>query len=171
MPRVKAGKQVALSNKEILSRRQIVMPASAQSNVRVLPVDSEHNASTNACAPETKKVQAFGPHCLRRALPEDAARAMAAAARAALAHPKTGGLGAVSPLISATLVNKGFEVIRSALLFDMRPDQIDVVGFIPQSTILRWSNCGMGPFCATRPTDMRMPIQYAQPTRSGLQSN
>jgi 1-deoxy-D-xylulose-5-phosphate reductoisomerase len=78
----------------------------------------------------------------------------------ALAHPNW-RMGRRITIDSATLVNKGFEVIEARWLFDMRPDQIDVVVH-PQSTIHSMVEFVDGSILAQLgPTDMRMPIQYA----------
>jgi 1-deoxy-D-xylulose-5-phosphate reductoisomerase len=78
----------------------------------------------------------------------------------ALAHPNW-RMGRRITIDSATLVNKGFEVIEAHWLFDMRPDQIDVV-IHPQSTIHSMVEYVDGSILAQLgPTDMRMPIQYA----------
>ena len=160
---VKAGKQVALSNKEVLvAAGEIVMAAARQSNVELLPVDSEHNAihqclraGTHAEVKRLILTASGGP--FRKA-------SLAAIARAtpeqALAHPNW-RMGRRITIDSATLVNKGFEVIEAHWLFDMRLDQIDVV-IHPQSTIHSMVEYQDGSILAQLgPTDMRMPIQYA----------
>jgi 1-deoxy-D-xylulose-5-phosphate reductoisomerase len=160
---VKAGKQVALSNKEVLvAAGEIVMAAARQSNVELLPVDSEHNAihqclraGTHAEVKRLILTASGGPFrktslaAIARATPEQA-----------LAHPNW-RMGRRITIDSATLVNKGFEVIEAHWLFDMRLDQIDVV-IHPQSTIHSMVEYQDGSILAQLgPTDMRMPIQYA----------
>ena len=84
----------------------------------------------------------------------------AATPEQALAHPNW-RMGPRITIDSATLVNKGFEVIEAHWLFDMPPDQIDVV-IHPQSTIHSMVEYVDGSILAQLgPTDMRMPIQYA----------
>ena len=84
----------------------------------------------------------------------------------ALAHPNW-RMGQRITIDSATLVNKGFEVIEARWLFGMRPDQIDVV-IHPQSTIHSMVEYVDGSILAQLgPTDMRMPIQYALTYPSG----
>ncbi len=84
----------------------------------------------------------------------------AATPEQALAHPNW-RMGRRITIDSATLVNKGFEVIEAHWLFDVRPDQIDVV-IHPQSTIHSMVEYVDGSILAQLgPTDMRMPIQYA----------
>jgi 1-deoxy-D-xylulose-5-phosphate reductoisomerase len=160
---VKAGKQVALSNKEVLvAAGEIVMAAARQANVELLPVDSEHNAIHQCLrAGQRKEVKrlvltASGGPFRKTPLAEMAA----ATPDQALAHPNW-RMGRRITIDSATLVNKGFEVIEAHWLFDMRPDQIDVV-IHPQSTIHSMVEFVDGSILAQLgPTDMRMPIQYA----------
>jgi 1-deoxy-D-xylulose-5-phosphate reductoisomerase len=160
---VKAGKQVALSNKEVLvAAGEIVMAAARQANVELLPVDSEHNAihqCLRAGRPaEVKRLilTASGGPFRKTPLAEMAV----ATPEQALAHPNW-RMGRRITIDSATLVNKGFEVIEAHWLFDMRPDQINVV-IHPQSTIHSMVEYVDGSILAQLgPTDMRMPIQYA----------
>lgn len=160
---VKAGKQVALSNKEVLvAAGELVMAAARQANVELLPVDSEHNAIHQCLRAGTHKevkrlilTASGGP--FRKA---PLAKMAAATPEEALAHPNW-RMGRRITIDSATLVNKGFEVIEAHWLFDMRPDQIDVV-IHPQSTIHSMVEYVDGSILAQLgPTDMRMPIQYA----------
>jgi 1-deoxy-D-xylulose-5-phosphate reductoisomerase len=160
---VKAGKQVALSNKEVLvAAGEIVMAAARQANVELLPVDSEHNA-IHQCLRAGKHAEvkrliltASGGPFRKTPLAEMAM----ASPEQALAHPNW-RMGRRITIDSATLVNKGFEVIEAHWLFDMRPDQIDVV-IHPQSTIHSMVEYVDGSILAQLgPTDMRMPIQYA----------
>ena len=160
---VRAGKQVALSNKEVLVvAGELVMAAAKASGVELLPVDSEHNAIHQ---------------CLRAGRPAEVRRLiltasggpfrktpLAAIASAtpeqALAHPNW-RMGQRISIDSATMMNKGFEVIEARWLFDVRPDQIEVVVH-PQSTIHSMVEYVDGSILAQLgPTDMRMPIQYA----------
>lgn len=160
---IKAGKQVALSNKEVLvAAGEIVMAATRLANVELLPVDSEHNAIHQCLrAGKQKEVKRLiltasgGP--FRKTPLAEIARVTP---EQALAHPNW-RMGRRITIDSATLVNKGFEVIEARWLFDMRPDQIDVVVH-PQSTIHSMVEYVDGSILAQLgPTDMRMPIQYA----------
>jgi 1-deoxy-D-xylulose-5-phosphate reductoisomerase len=160
---VKAGKRVALSNKEVLvAAGEIVMAAARQARVELLPVDSEHNAIHQCLrAGEHNAVKKLiltasgGPF---RKTP--LAKMAVATPEQALAHPNW-RMGRRITIDSATLVNKGFEVIEAHWLFDMRSDQIDVV-IHPQSTIHSLVEFVDGSILAQLgPTDMRMPIQYA----------
>ncbi len=160
---VKAGKQVALSNKEVLvAAGEIVMAAAREANVELLPVDSEHNAIHQCLRAgqhrEIKKLilTASGGPFRKTPLAEMAA----ATPEQALAHPNW-RMGRRITIDSATLVNKGFEVIEARWLFDVRPNQIEVV-IHPQSTIHSMVEYVDGSVLAQLgPTDMRMPIQYA----------
>jgi 1-deoxy-D-xylulose-5-phosphate reductoisomerase len=160
---VKAGKQVALSNKEVLvAAGEIVMAAARQANVELLPVDSEHNAIHQCLrAGKQKEVKRLVLTASGGPFRKTPLAAMAAATpEQALAHPNW-RMGRRITIDSATLVNKGFEVIEAHWLFDMRPDQIDVVVH-PQSTIHSMVEFVDGSILAQLgPTDMRMPIQYA----------
>ncbi|MGH9679339.1 MAG: 1-deoxy-D-xylulose-5-phosphate reductoisomerase, partial [Candidatus Acidiferrales bacterium] len=160
---VKAGKQVALSNKEVLvAAGEIVMAAARQANVELLPVDSEHNAihqclraGTHSEVKRLVLTASGGPF---RKTP--LAQMASATPEQALAHPNW-RMGRRITIDSATLVNKGFEVIEAHWLFDMRPDQIDVV-IHPQSTVHSMVEFVDGSILAQLgPADMRMPIQYA----------
>jgi 1-deoxy-D-xylulose-5-phosphate reductoisomerase len=160
---IKAGKQVALSNKEVLvAAGEIVMAAAREANVELLPVDSEHNA-IHQCLRAGKRrevkrliLTASGGPFRKTPLAEMAS----ATPEQALAHPNW-RMGRRITIDSATLVNKGFEVIEARWLFDMRPDEIDVVVH-PQSTVHSMVEFVDGSILAQLgPTDMRMPIQYA----------
>jgi 1-deoxy-D-xylulose-5-phosphate reductoisomerase len=160
---VKAGKQVALSNKEVLvAAGEIVMAAAREANVELLPVDSEHNA-VHQCLragrhSEVKRLILTASGGPFRKTP--LATMASATPEQALAHPNW-RMGRRITIDSATMVNKGFEVIEAHWLFDMRPDQIDVV-IHPQSTVHSLVEYADGSILAQLgPTDMRMPIQYA----------
>jgi 1-deoxy-D-xylulose-5-phosphate reductoisomerase len=160
---VKAGKQVALSNKEVLvAAGEIVMAAARRANVELLPVDSEHNAIHQCLRAgrhaEVKRLVLTASGGPFRKTP--LAQMALATPEQALAHPNW-RMGRRITIDSATLVNKGFEVIEAHWLFDMRPDQIDVV-VQPQSTIHSMVEFVDGSILAQLgPADMRMPIQYA----------
>ena len=160
---VKIGKTVALSNKEVLvAAGELVMAAAKKSGRELLPVDSEHNAVHQ---------------CLRGGQPAEVRRLVLTASggpfrrtplsdfdsitpEQALAHPNW-RMGNRITIDSATMMNKGFEIIEARWLFGMRPDQIDVV-IHPQSTVHSFVEFVDGSVLAQLgPTDMRMPIQYA----------
>jgi 1-deoxy-D-xylulose-5-phosphate reductoisomerase len=160
---VRLGKKVALSNKEVLvAAGELVMAAAKLSGRELLPVDSEHNA-VHQCLRggergEVRKLvltASGGPFrktalaALRSVTPEQA-----------LAHPNW-RMGNRITVDSATMMNKGFEVIEAHWLFGMRPNQIDVV-IHPQSTVHSMVEFVDGSILAQLgPTDMRMAIQYA----------
>ncbi len=154
---VEAGKQVALSNKEVLvAAGEIVMAAARRANVDLLPVDSEHNAIHQCLRAgrhgEVKRLvlTASGGPFRKTPLAEMAN----ATPEQALAHPNW-RMGRRITIDSATLVNKGFEVIEAHWLFDVRPDQIEVV-IHPQSTIHSMVEYVDGSILAQLgPTDMR----------------
>ena len=160
---VKLGKTVALSNKEVLvAAGELVMAAAKKAGREVLPVDSEHNAVHQCLRGGTQGevrrlvlTASGGPFrntplaSLETVSPEQA-----------LAHPNW-KMGNRITIDSATMMNKGFEVIEARWLFGVRPDQIDVV-IHPQSTVHSMVEFVDGSILAQlAPTDMRMPIQYA----------
>ncbi len=160
---VKLGKTVALSNKEVLvAAGELVMAAAKNAGRELLPVDSEHNAvhqclrgGTHGEVRRLVLTASGGPF---RKTP------LAALANVtteqALAHPNW-RMGNRITIDSATMMNKGFEIIEARWLFGMRPDQIEVVVH-PQSTIHSMVEFVDGSILAQLgPTDMRMPIQYA----------
>jgi 1-deoxy-D-xylulose-5-phosphate reductoisomerase len=160
---IKLGKTVALSNKEVLvAAGELVMAAVQQSGRELLPVDSEHNA-VHQClrGGERREVRRLiltasgGPF---RKTP--LAQLKHVTTQEALAHPNW-RMGDRITIDSATMMNKGFEVIEARWLFGVRPDQIDVV-IHPQSTVHSMVEFVDGSVLAQLgPTDMRMPIQYA----------
>jgi 1-deoxy-D-xylulose-5-phosphate reductoisomerase len=160
---VQAGKRVALSNKEILvAAGEVVMAAARASGCELLPVDSEHNA-IHQCLRVGQRSEvrrlvltASGGPFRRTPLKQLAS----VTPEQALAHPNW-RMGPRITVDSATLVNKGFEVIEARWLFDVQPDQIDVV-IHSQSTVHSMVEFVDGSILAQLgPTDMRMPIQYA----------
>lgn len=160
---IKLGKTIALSNKEVLvAAGELVMAAVQKSGNPLLPVDSEHNA-VHQCLRggehgEVRRLvlTASGGPFRKTPLKELAGVSV----EQALAHPNW-RMGSRITVDSATMMNKGFEVIEAHWLFGMRADQIDVV-IHPQSTIHSMVEYVDGSILAQLgPTDMRMPIQYA----------
>jgi 1-deoxy-D-xylulose-5-phosphate reductoisomerase len=160
---VKLGKSVALSNKEVLvAAGELVMAAAAKSGRELLPVDSEHNAVhqclRGGARGEVRRLVLTASGGPFRKTPLAAMKSVTP--EQALAHPNW-RMGNRITIDSATMMNKGFEVIEARWLFGMRPDQIDVV-IHPQSTIHSMVEFVDGSVLAQLgPTDMRMPIQYA----------
>jgi 1-deoxy-D-xylulose-5-phosphate reductoisomerase len=170
---IKHGKSVALSNKEVLvAAGELVMAAAKQAGQEILPVDSEHNA-VHQCLRggthgEVRRVVLTASGGPFRKTP---LKALAGVTREqALAHPNW-RMGNRITIDSATMMNKGFEVIEARWLFGMRPDQIDVV-IHPQSTVHSMVEFVDGSVLAQLgPTDMRMPIQYALTYPERIASN
>ena len=160
---VRHGKQVALSNKEVLvAAGEMVMAAARASRVELLPVDSEHNAIHQCLRSgehhEVRRLVLTASGGPFRKTP--LSRLATATPEQALAHPNW-RMGQRITIDSATLMNKGFEVIEAHWLFGMRLDQIEVV-IHPQSTVHSMVEFVDGSILAQLgATDMRVPIQYA----------
>jgi 1-deoxy-D-xylulose-5-phosphate reductoisomerase len=160
---IDAGKTIALANKEILVMAGALVTAAARRRgVTILPVDSEHNA-IHQCLhgrqpSEVRRLiltASGGP--FRDVSADDLARVTP---DAALQHP-TWNMGQKITIDSATLMNKGLEVIEARWLFDIPPDRIDVVVH-PQSIVHSMVELTDGSIIAQLGvTDMRLPIQYA----------
>jgi 1-deoxy-D-xylulose-5-phosphate reductoisomerase len=160
---IELGKTIALANKEVLVMAGgIVTEAAARKGVAILPVDSEHNA-IHQCLHGRQRSEirrlvltaSGGPFRGRSA--ESLA---GVTAEAALQHP-TWRMGRKITIDSATLMNKGLEVIEAHWLFDVGADQIDVV-IHPQSVVHSMVELTDGSTIAQLGvTDMRLPIQYA----------
>ena len=160
---IDAGKTIALANKEVLVMAGgLVMDAARRRGVAVLPVDSEHNAIHQCLDGRPRSdvrrlvlTASGGPF---REWP--AARLASVTPPDALAHP-TWQMGRKITVDSATLMNKGLEVIEARWLFDVPGDQIGVVVH-PQSVVHSLVEFQDGSLLAQLGvTDMRLPIQYA----------
>ncbi|HKV46405.1 MAG TPA: 1-deoxy-D-xylulose-5-phosphate reductoisomerase [bacterium] len=157
-----AGKEVALATKEALVAGGPLVMAAARSRARVLPVDSEHSAIFQ-CLDRGGRggvvrlwLTASGGPFLR--LPGEALETVGPAE--ALRHP-TWTMGRKVTIDSATLMNKGLEIIEAHWLFGIAPGAIEVV-IHPQSTIHGLVEFADGSLLAQLgPTDMRLPVQYA----------
>ena len=160
---IKAGKNIALANKETLvTAGHIVMDLAKKNNVKILPVDSEHSAIFQSLNGENSKeidkillTASGGPfrtkskEDLRNVTLEDA-----------LKHPN-GSMGQKITIDSATMVNKGLEVLEAKWLFDVDVDDIQVV-VQPQSIIHSMVQFNDGAVIAQLGVpDMKLPIQYA----------
>src|SRR6202166_3762279 len=170
---IKLGKAIALSNKEVLvAAGELVMAAVEKSGKELLPVDSEQNAvhqclrgGTHGEVLRIILTASGGP--FRKTPLKDLANVTT---EQALAHPNW-RMGNRITIDSATMMNKGFEIIEARWLFGMGPDQIDVVVH-PQSTVHSMVEFVDGSVLAQLgPTDMRMPIQYALTYPERLASN
>jgi len=160
---VRLAKRVGLANKEVLvASGKLVTEAMRASGAELIPVDSEHN----------------GAHqCFRAGLRREVSKLILTASggpfretpaadlefvtpEQALNHP-TWRMGQRITIDSATLVNKGFEVIEACWLFDLAPKEVEVVVH-PQSKVHAMVEFADGSVMAQiSATDMRMPIQYA----------
>jgi 1-deoxy-D-xylulose-5-phosphate reductoisomerase len=160
---VQAGKTIGLANKECLvAAGDLVLAAARAKNVALLPIDSEHNAVHQ---------------CLRGGTPQEVAQVWLTASggpfrntplddfqhitkEQALKHP-TWVMGQRITIDSATMMNKGFEVIEACRLFDLPPEKVRVT-IHPQSTVHSLVEFIDGSILAQiSVTDMRLPILYA----------
>ena len=160
---IQAGRDIALANKETLvTAGHLIMDAARKKGVRILPVDSEHSAIFQALQGRAgSKIRNLwitasgGP--FRNMNAEELEQVTV---KEALAHP-TWQMGPKITIDSATMVNKGLEVIEARWLFDVSPDQIRVV-IQPQSVIHSMVEYEDGSVIAQMGvSDMRIPIQYA----------
>lgn len=160
---VKAGKTIALANKETLvAAGQLVMDMAAANNVKIFPVDSEHSAifqclmgSAGADIEKIHLTASGGP--FRTWKKEDIAKATCAQA---LKHPNW-AMGSKITIDSATMMNKGLEIIEARWLFGTPGDKIEVVVH-PESIIHSMVEYADGSVIAQLGhPDMREPIQYA----------
>jgi 1-deoxy-D-xylulose-5-phosphate reductoisomerase len=160
---LRAGKRVGIANKEVLVAAGDVMTRAAREHGgEILPVDSEHNAVHQAlrCGghAEVQRIvlTASGGPFLNRDLDTFGAITI----EAALAHP-TWRMGNKISIDSATMMNKGLEVIEAHHLFDMPADRIDIL-IHPQSIVHSMVEYVDGSIMAQlSTTDMKFPIQYA----------
>ena len=160
---IKAGKDIALANKETLvTAGHIIMPLAREHGVKILPVDSEHSAIFQALNGEHHEqidklliTASGGP--FRGKKREDLEKVKL---EDALKHPNW-AMGQKITIDSATLVNKGLEVMEAKWLFQVDLDQIEVV-VQPQSVIHSMVQFVDGGIIAQLGTpDMKLPIQYA----------
>lgn len=160
---IEAGKDIALANKETLvTAGHLIMPLAAEKKVSILPVDSEHSAIFQSLnGEEANRINKIlltasgGP--FRGKKREDLAHVQV---EDALKHPNW-SMGRKITIDSATLVNKGLEVMEAKWLFGVELEQIQVVVH-PQSVIHSMVEYEDGAVIAQLGTpDMRLPIQYA----------
>jgi len=160
---IKKGKNIALANKETLvTAGHIIMPLAAQNKVSILPVDSEHSAIFQSLNGERHNtinkiwLTASGGPFRGKKIEEIKNAGIAET----LKHP-VWAMGRKISIDSATLVNKGLEVMEAKWLFDVELSQIQVVVH-PQSVIHSMVEYDDGSIIAQLGTpDMRVPIQYA----------
>jgi 1-deoxy-D-xylulose-5-phosphate reductoisomerase len=160
---VRLGKRVGLANKEVLvASGKLVTEAMRASGAELIPVDSEHNGAHQCFRAGLRRevsklilTASGGPF---RETP--AAALVNVTPEQALNHP-TWKMGQRITIDSATLMNKGFEVIEACWLFDLAPKEVEVVVH-PQSKVHAMVEFADGSVVAqVSATDMRMPIQYA----------
>lgn len=160
---IEAGKDIALANKETcVTAGHLIMPLAKEHGVNILPVDSEHSAIFQSLQGKaSSKIHKIlltasgGP--FRGMSKKELAHVTV---KETLAHP-TWQMGPKVTVDSATMVNKGLEVIEARWLFDVDPDDIQVV-IQPQSIIhsmVEYEDHSVIAQLAT--SDMRVPIQYA----------
>lgn len=160
---IKSGKDIALANKETLvCAGHIIMPLAREHNVHILPVDSEHSAIFQCLQGRADNAidkilltcsggsfRGYTQEMLKKVTLEDA-----------LNHP-TWNMGRKITVDCATLANKGLEVMEAKWLFDVEPDQVQVV-IHPQSIIHSMIRYKDGSVIAQLSSpDMKLPIQYA----------
>lgn len=160
---IEAGKAIALANKETLvTAGHIIMPLAAEKKVPILPVDSEHSAIFQSLHGENKErvskillTASGGPFRGRKR--EELTEITV---EDALKHPNW-SMGRKITVDSATLVNKGLEIIEAKWLFGVEPERIQVIVH-PQSIIHSMVEYVDGGIMAQMGTpDMKLPIQYA----------
>ena len=160
---LEAGKRIALANKEaMVMAGELMMSKAREKRVEILPVDSEHNA-IHQCLRGGRRSElrrliltaSGGPF---RDTPKEKFRSVTR--EEALNHP-TWRMGRKITIDSATLMNKGLEVIEASWLFGVSPDEVDIAVH-PQSIVHSMVEFVDGSVIAQLGlTDMRIPIQYA----------
>jgi 1-deoxy-D-xylulose-5-phosphate reductoisomerase len=170
---IKAGKDIALANKETLVvAGELITALAKEHNVKILPVDSEHSAIFQCLAGEQDNriekiilTASGGPF-----RGKDLAYLTSVTREHALKHPNW-VMGAKITIDSASLMNKGLEVIEAKWLFDLQADQIDVIVH-PQSIIHSMVQFEDGSIKAQMGLpDMKLPIQYALSYPNRVKSN
>lgn len=169
---IKARKMIALANKETLVvAGELIMALAMEYNVAIIPVDSEHSAIFQCLAGENNPIEKIlltasgGPF-----RGYDKVQLARVTKDQALRHPNW-DMGAKITIDSATLMNKGFEMIEAKWLFDVSPSQVQVVVH-PQSIIHSMVQFEDSSIIAQMGLpDMRLPIQYAFAFPSRLKSS
>ncbi len=160
---VKSGKRVALANKEsLVAAGPLILETARQTGAQIIPVDSEHSGVFQCLAKEEKDyvskviLTASGGPFFR--LPAEEMQHITL--DEALNHPRW-KMGKKVTIDSATLMNKGLELIEARWLFGLEPRQLDIL-IHPQSIVHSLVEMRDGSVLAQlSPTDMRIPIQYA----------
>ncbi len=160
---LRAGKRVALANKEsLVTAGPLLQEAARETGGSLVPVDSEHSAVhqclRGASQHEVRRVILTASGGPFRTLPLEEIKTVTP--EQALRHP-VWDMGKKISIDSATLMNKGLEVIEARWLFDMEPDRLDVL-LHPQSIVHSMVEMVDGSIlCQMGVPDMRAPIQYA----------
>ncbi len=161
---IEAGNEIALANKETLVAGGALVTKNAQKKgVNILPVDSEHSAifqSLQGCA-DKKEIKRLiltasgGPFFSKKR-----AELENVTVKEALNHPNW-SMGAKITIDSATMMNKGLELIEAVWLFDMKPEDIDIV--VHRQSVIHSlvEYCDNSVIAQLGVPDMRIPIQYA----------
>jgi len=169
---IKAGKAIALSNKETLVvAGELITQLALENKTPILPVDSEHSAIFQCLNGENSVIEkifltASGGPFRNHTLDE----LKKVTKTEALKHPNW-DMGAKVTIDSASMMNKGFEMIEAKWLFDLEPDQVEVVVH-PQSIIhsmVQFEDASV--IAQLGVPDMRLPIQYALGYPQRLKSN
>lgn len=169
---IKAGKPIALANKETLVvAGELITALALENRVPILPVDSEHSAIFQCLNGEQSPIEKIlltasgGP--FRNHTLDQLSKVTS---REALKHPNW-AMGAKITIDSASMMNKGFEMIEAKWLFDVKPDQVEVV-IHPQSIIHSMVQFEDSSIIAQLGLpDMRLPIQYALAYPNRLKSS
>lgn len=159
---IQAGKTIALANKETLvAAGSLVIKMAQEYNAPIIPVDSEHSAIFQCLQGERSPVEKIiltasgGPFFLKSAQEIDSATV-----EQALNHPKW-CMGPKVTIDSASMMNKGLEMIEAHWLFGVKPSDIEII-IHPQSIVHSMTQFRDGSVTAQLSTpDMRLPIQYA----------
>ncbi len=160
---IRRGKRVGLANKEVLvASGKLVIEAAKKSGTELIPVDSEHNGAHQCLrAGQRSEVARLILTASGGPFRETPAEKFATVTPADALHHPTWKMGRRITIDSATLMNKGFEVIEACWLFGLSADEVDVV-IHPQSSVHAMVEYTDGSVIAQiSATDMRMPIQYA----------
>jgi len=160
---VESGRRVALANKEsMVVAGRLIRDTAGRSGAEIIPVDSEHSGVFQCLAGVTKAdvrrviLTASGGPFFRTPLQEIAVKTV----DEALLHPRW-KMGRKVTIDSATLMNKGLELVEARWLFDLEPARLDVL-IHPQSIVHSLVEMRDGSYLAQLgPTDMKLPIQYS----------